>query len=78
VIKRHYDNGWHRGWHGDMGSRRMIVERHDRAFIAATIGTEKSTTRTTLRRFGGGAYLASALESRSGAIVDARPSAKPI
>ena len=32
VIKRHYDNGWHRGWHADMGSRRVIVERHDRGF----------------------------------------------
>jgi hypothetical protein len=32
VIKRHYDNGWHRGWRGDMGSRRVIVERHDRGF----------------------------------------------
>jgi hypothetical protein len=32
VIKRHYDNGWHRGWHGDMGSRRVFIERHDRGF----------------------------------------------
>jgi hypothetical protein len=32
VIKRHYDNGLHRGWRGDMGSRRVIIERHDRGF----------------------------------------------
>jgi hypothetical protein len=32
VIKRHYDNGWHRGWRGDMGSRRVVIERHDRGF----------------------------------------------
>jgi hypothetical protein len=32
IIKRHNDNGWHRGWRGDMGSRRVIVERHDRGF----------------------------------------------
>jgi hypothetical protein len=46
IIKRHYDNGWHRGWRGDMGSRRVIVERHDRAFIAASIVTEERTTPT--------------------------------
>jgi hypothetical protein len=32
VIKRHNDNGWHRGWRGDMGSRRVVIERHDRGF----------------------------------------------
>jgi hypothetical protein len=70
VIKRHYDNGWHRGWHADMGSRRVIVERHDRG-IAATIVTEENTL-----------ALGPSLRRRSGQPLidvyrDGRPSSAP-